>query len=533
MSTRLQTFVLLLVAAATDAHAEALRRGPFLQNVTTTAATLAWRTDVPSDGQVWLGTRPDSLSLAASDVDLDRNHEFRIAGLEPGSRYYYAIGSSVTRLASGADYYFETAPASAEPTRIWVLGDSGTGTSGQLEVRDAYYAYGGAADTDLILMLGDNAYERGTHSDYKSRLFDVYESILRHTPLWPTFGNHDGITASSTFQAGPYYDIFALPREGEAGGVASGTEAYYSFDFGNIHFVCLNSYDVSRATGGPMLSWLRRDLAANDLDWTIAYFHHPPYSKGSHDSDANERMSEMRTNVLPVLEQYGVDLILAGHSHSYERSMLVDGHYGLSSTLTPGMILDDGSGRESESGAYAKPALGPVPNAGTVYVVVGVSGEIEDGGDLNHPVMYTSRGILGSMVIDIDGNRLDAAQLDNTGATVDSFTILKDVDPVANSAPVASIVMPADGTSFHPPAVIPISVSAADSDGLVARIDFYAGGSLLGTDSTAPFEFVWQFPAPGNHVLTAVAYDDGGATATSPPRTVTVAGVRPWNGPSP
>jgi len=467
MVSRLQTLVLLFVAAATSsaatgAHAEALSRGPYLQNVTTTAATLRWRTDDPSDSQVWLGSRPDSLSVAATDVDLGRNHQLRITGLEPGSRYYYAIGSSDTRLASGADYYFETAPASAEPTRIWVLGDSGTGTSGQREVRDAYYAYGGAAETDLILMLGDNAYEHGTHYDYQTKLFDVYESILRHTPLWPTFGNHDGITASSTFQAGPYYDLFMLPREGEAGGVASGTEAYYSFDFGNIHFVCLNSYDVSRATGGSMLSWLRRDLAANDRDWTIAYFHHPPYSKGSHDSDANERMSDMRTNGLPVLEQYGVDLVLAGHSHSYERSMLVDGHYGRSSTLTPTMILDDGSGREGEPGAYAKPALGPVPNSGTVYVVVGVSGEIEEGGDLNHPVMYTSRYILGSMVIDIDGNRLDAAQLDNTGATVDSFTILKDVDPVANSAP-------ADDTSFHLPAVIPISVSAADRDGRSAR----------------------------------------------------------------
>jgi hypothetical protein len=79
-----------------------------------------------------------------------------------------------------------------------------------------------------------------------------------------------------------------------------------------------------------------------------------------------------------------------------------------------------------------------MPNAGSVYAVVGVSGEVEDGGDLDHPVMYTSRGTLGSMVIDVDGNRLDAAQLDNTGATVDSFTILKDVDPVADSAPAVS-----------------------------------------------------------------------------------------------
>src|SRR5687768_18046425 len=102
MVSRLQALVLLFVpaatsSAATGAHAEALSRGPYLQNVTTTAATLRWRTDVPSDSQVWLGSRPDSLSVAATDADLGRNHQFRITGLESGSRYYYAIGSSDTR----------------------------------------------------------------------------------------------------------------------------------------------------------------------------------------------------------------------------------------------------------------------------------------------------------------------------------------------------------------------------------------------------------------------------------------------------
>ena len=428
--------VAILLAYGATVHAEELARGPYLQNISSDAATLRWRTDVASDSRVWLGARPDSLSVAATGGDHGRNHELRITGLEPGTRYYYAIGSRAAQLASGADYFFETAPASAEPTRIWVLGDSGTGTPEQREVRDAYYAHAGAGETDLVLMLGDNAYERGTDSEHQARLFDVYDRILRHTALWPTFGNHEGYTASSEPQTGPYYEVFSLPREGEAGGVASGTEADYSFDYGNIHFVCLNSYDVSRAPDGPMLTWLRRDLAANDRDWTIAYFHHPPYSKGSHDSDLNLLMTEMRTNALPILEQYGVDLVLAGHSHSYERSMLIDGHYGRSGGLRPRMILDDGSGREGERGAYDKPAPGPVPHAGTVYAVVGVSGEAKDA-DLDHPVMYTSRSILGSMVIDVDGNRLDATQLDNTGATVDSFTIVKGADQASNSAPPA------------------------------------------------------------------------------------------------
>jgi hypothetical protein len=241
----------------------------------------------------------------------------------------------------------------------------------------------------------------------------------------------------------------------------------------------------------------------------------------------------MRSNVLPVLEQFGVDLVLTGHSHSYERSMLIDGHYGRSGGLRPRMILDDGSGREGETGPYVKPAPGPVPHAGAVFAVVGVSGEAKNA-ELDHPVMYTSRSVLGSMVIDIDGNRLDATQIDNTGATVDNFTIVKaGAEPAANSAPAVSIATPADGAAFNLPAVIRISASASDTDGRITRVDFYAGGKLLGRDTTEPFEFVWRSASPGSHMLTAVARDDDGGATTSLPRAVTVSGLSYWDGSSP
>jgi 3',5'-cyclic AMP phosphodiesterase CpdA len=98
-----------------------------------------------------------------------------------------------------------------------------------------------------------------------------------------------------------------------------------------------------------MLTWLENDLAATDKQWIIAYWHHPPYSKGSHDSDLETWSIEMRTNVLPILEAHGVDLVLTGHSHSYERSYLLNGHYGSSTTLTSGMVLDAGDGPRTET----------------------------------------------------------------------------------------------------------------------------------------------------------------------------------------
>jgi hypothetical protein len=148
--------------------------------------------------------------------------------------------------------------------------------------------------------------------------------------------------------------MFTLPAGGEAGGVASGTEKYYSFDYGNIHFVCLDSMTSNRAVSGAMLTWVQNDLLQNSQPWTVAFWHHPPYTRGSHNSDYETQLAEMRQNVLPILESYDVDLVLSGHSHSYERSFLIDGHYGESWTFTGAMKKNTGSGRENIDGAYSR-----------------------------------------------------------------------------------------------------------------------------------------------------------------------------------
>jgi hypothetical protein len=305
-----------------------------------------------------------------------------------------------------------------------VIGDSGTANDKAAAVRDAYLAYSGWDETDVWLMLGDNAYNDGTDAQFQAAVFAMYPTLLRRTPLWPTFGNHDAHTASSATQSGPYYDIFTLPRLGEAGGVASGTEAYYSFDWGNVHFVCLDSQGSPRQPGGAMLTWLEADLASTQQDWIVAYWHHPPYSKGSHDSDSplETPLLQMREWVLPVLEAHGVDLVLAGHSHSYERSRLLDGHYGLSTTLGSGMVLDAGDGDPAGDGAYQKGKLGPTPHDGAVYAVAGSAGTTS-GGTLDHPVMVVSLNVLGSLVLDADGSRLAGRFLDSTGAVRDHFEI--------------------------------------------------------------------------------------------------------------
>ena len=295
-------------------------------------------------------------------------------------------------------------------------------------------------------MLGDNAYDRGTDSEYQAAVFNMYPEMLRKSVLWPTLGNHDGASSNSGTQTGPYYESFTLPKKAEAGGIASGTEAYYSFDYGNIHFVVLDSFDSSRSPTGAMMKWLRSDLQATNQNWIIAYWHHPPYTKGTHDSDNGAAERDMRQNALPILETYGVDLVLAGHSHNYERSFLLNGHYGVSTTLTPDMILDAGDGRTSGTGAYKKAS-----DRGAVYTVAGSSGKT-GGGSLDHPAMFISLSVLGSVALTVNGNRLDAKFIRSNGSVADEFSIQKgpsprDIDVSPNSHTYGSVPI---GTSEGP-----------------------------------------------------------------------------------
>lgn len=343
------------------------------------------------------------------------------------------------RTGGDADTYFVTNPqvGKRQPVRVWVLGDPGTRKKAQRDVRDAYYKWNGDRQTDFWLILGDVAYTAGKDAEYQGAIFQVYQSMLRRSVLWPALGNHDAGSANSPTLFGVYYDTFNLPAQGQAGGVMSGTEAYYSFDYANIHVVCIDSSDNAWSKDGMMLKWLQADLKANKQDWLVAYCHHPPYTKGSHNSDndrdSDARMRMMRERVLPILEDYGLDLMLTGHSHAYERSYLTDGHYGPSHTLDEKEHFKSmKDGRKDGTGIYTKPTRGPAPHEGAVYVVAGSSGQIS-GGTLQHPVNAISLNVLGSLVLDFNGHRMDATFIDEKAQVRDYFTIEKGSD--AEAAP--------------------------------------------------------------------------------------------------
>ncbi|HEY0552543.1 MAG TPA: metallophosphoesterase family protein [Verrucomicrobiae bacterium] len=413
----------------------AVLRGPYLQVGTSTNIIVRWRTGSATDTLVRYGTNAADLNFSVTHNLLVTDHEILLPGLSPDTKYFYNIGTTAGTLAGDASYHFVTAPVpgTPKPVRIWAIGDFGTGYQPQYDVRNAYVNFTSGRRTDVWLMLGDNAYYNGYDSDYQSYCFNIYPAQFRQGVAWPTMGNHETAAAGFSDQLSDnydYYRIFTLPTMGQAGGIASGTEHYYSFDYANIHFVCLDSQTRSfREANSVMLQWLKADLENNTRDWVIAFYHHPAYSKGSHDSDGDLESIQVRANILPILEAHGVDMVLCGHSHSYERSRLVNGHYGNSFTINASHFINNGDGRTNGNGAYLKPAGGMGANGGTVYVVDGSSGGQGGFGSLNHPAMHYSTLTFGSLVIDVTGQRLDAKFVTDEGNIADTFTILKDAYP--------------------------------------------------------------------------------------------------------
>ncbi len=415
-----------------DGTPASIVRGPYLQKASESSITLKWRTDLTSKCTVLYGTSLNNLTDSISETSKVTEHELSIINLLPETKYYYEIKDSLgIQKETASDLYFKTHPTPSTDGSLtaWILGDCGTGNNDARAVRDAYYNYIGSDHTDMILFLGDNAYNDGTDQQYQDAIFEnMYENKLKNTIAWSCLGNHDGHSADSDSQTGPYYDIFSFPTAGESGGLASGTEAYYSFDYGHVHFIILDSYETDRSIGGAMYNWCLSDIQNTTAKWIVGIWHHPPYTKGSHNSDLESNLIQMRERFLPIFEDNGVDLVLSGHSHSYERSYYLNGHYGNSNTYDNTIHTvgenGDGSGKIESSGAYRRAINGEGEGQGSVYITTGSAGKTSSG-NLNHPVMFYSVPDLGSCVLEISTDTLNVKFLRETEAIDDHFSIVK------------------------------------------------------------------------------------------------------------
>lgn len=454
-------FFIVTAALAAVANAAAVIRGPYLQSAASDRITVCWRTDVECTSEVAHATDAAGPFTTITDPVLRTDHAVTITGLAADRLHLYQIrGTPVSGAPislSGPGQSFRTAPSAGTSTntRVWVVGDSGYQFAAATAVHNSYLNRSAAegVPTAAMFMLGDNAYDIGTDAQIGAAVFNRYRSILKSTPVWSAFGNHDGYAVAYPYTAPTPYDaVFQFPTAGECGGVPSGTERYYSFNHGDIHFISLdtntpgNYNDVPGGTYG-MVDWLRDDLKACTSDWIVVFMHQAPYSKGPHDSDTEAWSVQSRVHVIPLLERYGVDLVMAAHNHIYERSRLIDGHYGTSTTWDEAtMVKWSGNGSDaggiapdgtflpelaSAEGVFEKPAA--LARTGTVYLVNGAASSNLGwyGGNkavvnpTPHPAHIANLNLAGSLILDIQGHRLHGRYLDDTNLIRDDFTILK------------------------------------------------------------------------------------------------------------
>jgi hypothetical protein len=421
-----------------------LLRGPYLQMATSTSMMIRWRTNTFDRSKVKYGLSSASLNMQVVDSTLTLEHSITLKSLKPYTKYYYTIGGLAdTVLQGNADNYFYTFPekGSEQMIRIAGFGDCGNKSPNQINVRDQIKNYLGNNYLNAWILMGDNAYSDGTDAEFQVKFFDVYkDNMLKKYPLYPVPGNHDYHDYSSASLADhdkiAYFLNFSVPTKAEAGGVASNTKSYYSYDIGNVHFLALDSYGAdNRGTHmydgiGEQIEWVKKDLEANKSKWVVAYWHHPPFTKGSHDSDNEQLLIQIRQRFLKILEDKGVDLVLCGHSHVYERTKLIKGYYGMEvdfdaakHEINHSTALYDGS---KNSAPYIKNSK---DNKGTVYVVSGSAGAL-GGHKETYPhnaMFYSNYELGGAIMLEVQGNQLDLKWINTAGKVGDHFTMMKDV----------------------------------------------------------------------------------------------------------
>ncbi|MBI3518170.1 MAG: metallophosphoesterase [Bacteroidetes bacterium] len=396
------SFLILVFPFFCCSQSDSIVRGPYLQQTGPSSTYICWKTKTPCDSKVLYGVLQNSLTSVSYTNHSDTNHCNLLSGLLSNTRYYYTVNQTASLMGNDTFYFYTAPPAgSVQKVRFLALGDCGSGFVQQYNVKAAINYYNQNKYINGILLLGDNAYVSGVQNEI------------------------------------PYYDIFKTPQNAEMGGVASHHKEFYSFNYANAHFISLDSYGIEQGTYhlwdslGPQYQWLEQDLQQDKSMWKIVYFHHPPFTMGSHNSDLENDLVQIRKNIARLLEKYGVDLVINGHSHTYERSWLQKGHYDLESTFNKSLHLIDSSSARYDGSLNSCPYKKDTANSkGTIYVVAGESGKIgTPQASYPHNSKYFSEtSKAGALFFEIEENRLDAFYLEEDSLVHDKFTIMKNVN---------------------------------------------------------------------------------------------------------
>lgn len=471
---------LAFLAGVSRAASPNLVQKPYLQQLTHTGVIIMWMTQTGITSTVTYGVNTGyGQSAAGSARPLQDNqlHRVQLTNLQPDTTYYYKLFTGNEDLLPEELLQFHTAPApgSLAPFTFMVFGDFGKNSDSQKALRDQMLA----DSFRFILTTGDNAYNSGTYSEFYTNVFQVYQNLFSHTPVFPTPGNHDYYTGS----AAPYLDLFDLPRQVWR---TNDQERYYSFDYGNVHVAAIDSNTpldaADSAAADDMFDWLRHDLGQTAQRWKIVALHHAAYSTGQHGSD-----SRVQAKLVPIFEAYGVDLVFTGHDHIYQRSHPLRG------------------------GQITQPAQG-----GIVYLVSGAgSAASYRCGSAGWVAASFCSKIYGLYSrVTVNGDALTVQAIQSTGAVRNTYAITKTVTPLGQMA----LTAPAVGLAGVPLALAVTSGPVTTT--LPITYEWQAGGQPLLTSPgglAATATFTW--PVTGTYTITVTATN---AAQTKISRTVQV-----------
>jgi 3',5'-cyclic AMP phosphodiesterase CpdA len=250
-----------------------------------------------------------------------------------------------------------------------VLGDTGTGGTAQYQIGAKVVEYRKVFPFDVLIMLGDNMYGGQKARDYEKKFEEPYKLLLAGgVKFFAALGNHDDPSQKS-------YKLFNM-----------GGERYFTFKpRPGIRFFALDSNYMDK----PQLTWLEKELAASGSEWKIAFFHHPLYSSGG----AHGSSMELRAILEPIFVKYGVNLVLAGHDHFYERLKPQQGiqHFVIGGSAK----LREGNVRKSEITAASFDtdnsfALMEISGDTLHYQAISRTGRTIDAGSYTRPAAATT-----------------------------------------------------------------------------------------------------------------------------------------------
>ncbi|MBC8216188.1 MAG: metallophosphoesterase family protein [Candidatus Marinimicrobia bacterium] len=289
---------------------------PYLQDVRTDGITIMWETVFPSQGQVVYGINNIIDQITIDPHPATTMHEITLLGLEKNKTYSYrAISGNI----ASPIHTFHTKISKSQPFKFLVWGDNRT----YPEVHEDVVEMMAKENAHIAINVGDVVTTGANLSEWVDEYFYPLRFLGGEVPTYISIGNHEYGGYWDTRIVPPFEERVKHPTES-----TGSNEYWYSFDYGNTHFICLDPNKVSGPKskrippGSQQYKWLETALvnAQSTSEWTVVFFHQPPYSEcwsgGPYDGE-----NHLREEIVPLLEAYGVDIVFNGHTHDYERGL--------------------------------------------------------------------------------------------------------------------------------------------------------------------------------------------------------------------